>query len=307
MDISLRIKYIEEIASKLSIKQWAHIDLVLRQFGLPITDIWNSQDREAYVIGMIQDSSDDKIINLAKHLGLLDETTDLANIDLPIWKPRRFRLFVSHLSSDGEFAQQLQKELDQYYISAFVAHVDIKPTKEWLEEIVLALNSAHALVALMADAFHESEWTDQEIGVAVGRDILIVPVKYQLDPYGFIGKYQALKGENKAPDVLAQEIFQILLEHKLSSRRMIEAVVSMFEESYSFQNAKNNIGKLEQAQYFDEELAKRIRAAVNANGQISGSWNVPERVDRLIKRFNINLPPLPIEEPSVESNEEPAF
>jgi hypothetical protein len=48
------------------------------------------------------------------------------------------------------------------------------------------------LVALMTDNFHDSQWTDQEIGYAFARQVPIIAVRLGSDPYGFIGKFQAL-------------------------------------------------------------------------------------------------------------------
>ena len=77
-------------------------------------------------------------------------------------------------------------------ISCFVAHSDIEPTRTWQKEIEKALFSMDVLIALMTEDFSDSNWTDQEIGVAIGRNVLILPIRMGADPYGFIGKYQAI-------------------------------------------------------------------------------------------------------------------
>jgi len=59
---------------------------------------------------------------------------------------------------------QLKKSLELIGVSAFVAHTDIKPTTHWQEEIENALASMDAFVALLTEKFHESPWTDQEVG-----------------------------------------------------------------------------------------------------------------------------------------------
>jgi len=43
---------------------------------------------------------------------------------------------------------RLQSSLRRFGISAFVAHVDIDPTKEWQDEIEAALFSMDALAAI---------------------------------------------------------------------------------------------------------------------------------------------------------------
>jgi len=49
-----------------------------------------------------------------------------------------------------------------------------------------------SFVALLTGGFHDSLWTDQEVGFAFGRGVPIISVKLEIAPYGFIGKFQAL-------------------------------------------------------------------------------------------------------------------
>lgn len=61
----------------------------------------------------------------------------------------------------------------------------------------------------MNKGFKESEWCDQEVGYALGKGVLCIPLsKNGQMPYGFMGKIQAIKihrGEN-AQEVV-QEVF----------------------------------------------------------------------------------------------------
>ena len=191
---------------------------------------------------------------------------------------------MAHLAEQKEYATKLQSELHDYQISTFVAHVDIAPTREWQDEIELALNTADALVALLTPGFHQSNWTDQEIGFAMGRGILSVAVKLGQEPYGFISKLQAFQGEGKDEKKLAAEMFEAFLINKLSQRRMSLALLSKFENSFSFVEAKKNICLLERMDYWDPLFADRIREAVQSNDQIKRSFGVPEQAESLIRK-----------------------
>jgi hypothetical protein len=46
-------------------------------------------------------------------------------------------------------------------------------------------------VALLTTEFHDSDWTDQEVGYALARRVPIISVRMGRDPYGFLGKFQA--------------------------------------------------------------------------------------------------------------------
>lgn len=110
-----------------------------------------------------------------------------------------FRIFLSHISKFKAETAELKKRLKLFGVSCFVAHMDIKPSKEWQNEIELALASMDGFVALLTEKFHESAWTDQEVGFAFARRVPIVAVRLGLDPYGFIGKFQGLASNWKTP------------------------------------------------------------------------------------------------------------
>ena len=52
-----------------------------------------------------------------------------------------------------------------------------------------------AFAALMTEGFHDSDWTDQEVGFALARGVPVIAVKLGRDPYGFLGKFQALRAD----------------------------------------------------------------------------------------------------------------
>lgn len=109
-----------------------------------------------------------------------------------IWESQKFRLFLSHKSEDRKQTAALKSRLQLFGVSCFVAHEDISPTKTWQDEIENALATMDGFVAAMTENFHESYWTDQEVGYALARGVPIIALRLGRDPYGFIAKFQAL-------------------------------------------------------------------------------------------------------------------
>src|SRR5258708_21866172 len=166
---SQRVNLMKEISDRLGAESWPLIDTTLGQFGLPTSNNWSGAS-DGYVLKMIKDAGDEELIALAHHVGYQFElTSPPLRVDPPFWRKGMLRLFITHLATYKSFAAQLQQELLIYGISGFVAHNDIKPTLEWQAQIETALATCDALVALLHDKFHESKWTDQEIGFAMGR------------------------------------------------------------------------------------------------------------------------------------------
>lgn len=284
LSASQRIKLLTEISDRLQMEDWPLIDLTLSQFGLPTSDEWPG-NKNAYVIQMCKGGNDNLLIELAQHVGFLVEEVPKPGIDPPFWRKRMFRLFVSHLSLEKAFAAQLQEALLAYGISGFVAHNDIEPTLEWQTQIETALATADSLVALLHPAFHASNWTDQEIGFAMGRGLPVFSVRFGQDPYGFIGRFQGFVGGGKTPEALARELFDTYRKNKQTQKRMGEVLLNLFEDSSSFVAAKERIGYLEQLEVWDLSFVPRLEASAEANTQISGSWGVPDRAQALAKKW----------------------
>jgi TIR domain len=280
---SERVRLITQIGPLLSAETWPVIDLTLKQFGLRWSPSWPSNDKPSYIIEMITEASNEQLLSLASHVGI--ETSPRASmIEASFWKQGHFRLFIGHLAERKDFATSLQDGLANFHISAFVAHRDIEPTREWQDEIELALNTADAFVALLAEGFHASKWTDQEIGFAMGRGLLVIAVRLGEEPYGFIAKHQALQGRGKSADDLMLELYELLRDHKQTQKRIAEALVYRFEQSDSFKRAKDNIALLEDVRYWDEQLLERLRSAVESNRQIRESFGVPARAKQLTEK-----------------------
>lgn len=274
-----RIAIITDAARRLSTEEWSLIDLTLSQFGLPQTDEW-SGDKGSYVMQMLTGASGDSLIALAHHVGF-EIDSPASGIDPPFWKAGHIRVFLSHLAVHREYAGQLKDSLAGYGFSSFVAHSDIEPTAEWQNEIETALATCEVMLALLHKGFRHSAWADQEVGFAMGRGLPVFSIRFDEDPYGFIGRFQAFNGTGKSTDALAKEIFDVLRVHKQTQRRISEVLVSRFENSDSFQNAKENMGLLEELTVWNPSYSERIRKAVGSNSQIGNSWGVPERVEKL--------------------------
>jgi len=281
---SERINLIQEISKKLKNEDREIIDLTLRQFGLPTTDEWITPEfLGSYVMNMVDKASDEILSQLIHHINgedLGDETSK----SIDFWQPGQYKLFLSHVSAHKIEAAKLKEKLSDFHISTFVAHEDISPTKEWQDEIELALDSMDCLVALVTDDFHESYWTDQELGIGIGKGKLIIAVNCGGSPYGFLSKYQWLKSPDMDINKMSKDIFDILNKHSLSQKKFAEAIVNKFESSYSFQNAKENMSILEKINYLDSDLISRIKTAHDTNSQINGSFGVTYRVNQLINR-----------------------
>ena len=182
-----------------------------------------------------------------------------------IWKEDGFRVFLSHKSEFRKEAAAIKDRLRLFGIAAFVAHEDIHPTRAWQDEIECALATMDGFVALMTEDFHDSHWTDQEVGYAVARGAPIIAVRLGTDPYGFIGRFQALSGTWQEA---AEGIIGLLMTHE----RLFGTYVTLLRscQSWDYGNALANvlpsIGTLSSSQI------DALISVYNENGKLRGSF-----------------------------------
>jgi len=285
MKTSEKVDLIKRIGQRLATESWTDIDLTLGQFQFPPpSPEWTGGDKYSYCVERLQNGDEDSLLALGTHF--FDELpSDLTPIpkDLP-WAPNRFRLFLSHISADKRFVASIKARLTEKAIDCFVAHQDIEPTTTWVEQIEAALGTCDALAAILTEGFHKSDWTDQEIGVCVNRRVLIIPVRLGLDPYGFIGRYQALTPAAAEPEFVALGIFRILCKHELTAEKMSAALVSQFADSGSFADARAHARLLDEVTRWNPNLLREIEQAVEKNRQVRDSFRVPEIVRGIVER-----------------------
>jgi hypothetical protein len=143
--------------------------------------------------------------------------------------------------------------------------MDIHPTKLWQDEIEGALASMDGFVALLTDKFHESDWTDQEVGFAFARGVPIVPVRLGCDPYGFIGKFQAL---TSSWSKCVLDLVRILIKQD----RMFAAYVGALRQCPNL-DAGNKLGKVLPAiEHLTQSQVDELVAAFNETGELRGSF-----------------------------------
>lgn len=195
-----------------------------------------------------------------------------------IWKEGFLRLFLSHVSAHKVSVAKLKNELGRRGISAFVAHEDITPSLEWQNEIELALRSMHALAALLTPDFHPSNWTDQEVGFALGKGVLVVPIRLGSDPYGFIGKVQGLSGSLEQPVRVASLLATTLLNHPSTHRHMRKGLAFALDAADSYDTAIALSKVISTVNDFSEDEKVVILSACKSNDQVFNPTGVVSRV-----------------------------
>jgi hypothetical protein len=182
-----------------------------------------------------------------------------------IWGDEGFRVFLSHKAEVKKETAELKQRLRLFCISAFVAHEDILPTKAWQDEIENALASMDGFVALMTATFHDSDWTDQEVGFAFARGIPIIAVRLGKDPYGFIGKFQGLSSTWAKG---AEDLVRILIKND----RMFNAYVNALRKCPNWGSGNTLATALPGIERLTAAQVDELAVAYNETSELRGSF-----------------------------------
>lgn len=286
MDAGQRVNAIRETATVLASQPWPDIDLVLDQFGAPTVDIGDWDGPYGYVVEMLRSVDDDVLVRL--HQYVTGQATTSRGLEP--WQQGRLRLFVSHLYSQREIAGQIKTALALYGIDAFVAHDSIEPSLEWREVIDAALRSCDAAVALLHDGFHESNWTDHEVGYLLALRVPILPLVFDLDPYGFLAKYQGRKCASMTGGALTELIVRWLKQTPSTAASFADGLVSALENAGSFNMVRQILPLVEELPSLSPDQLRRLEAAARSNVNVKDGnvgWQpAPARIQALVARHN---------------------
>lgn len=260
---------IKRVASRLAAEDdWADIDLYLELFGFETTSIWEG-DQRSYVIHFLKSGNDDNLIALDQYLMGHSRPGDEP------WEGERFRLFLTHVHTQKQAAHSLKSCLHFFGVDAFVAHEDVQPGKKWQIVIESALQTCDALAGLLHEGFRESDWCDQEVGIALGRGIPVVPVHFDLIPYGFFGSVQAVNNAaDQLPKGLARNLILVLLEDKRTSGKLTQAIVDQLADATSY-NQANSLSRIlaQNAPLLSRDHAEQLRKAEKDNSQLQEAFH----------------------------------
>jgi hypothetical protein len=113
-------------------------------------------------------------------------------------------------------------------------------------------------------------------------------LKFDLNPYGFMGKLQAENCSNLEEHAIAQKIVEWLLRTPKLRDVTVDCLVRAFVKSGSFDNSRHLLLELENVETFTAEQLNGLDEATKANSQVRealiGKIPVPNRIRQLISK-----------------------
>ncbi len=191
------------------------------------------------------------------------------------------RVFLSYHHNARKTASRVKDSLSVLGMDVFLAHEDLEPSVEWQKEILRALKKCDVFIPLLTRSFHSSLWTDQETGIAVARGKVILPVRFSVLPYGFIGKFQALKAQKDLQES-CWKIAVNLASKSVFKKAVTEGVITAFLQSSNFEESARRARVLPKFEPFSIADLNRIVEGGAKSSQIYGGRVAREYVRKLI-------------------------
>jgi hypothetical protein len=284
-----RVHAVQKIVSSMKeMMSYDDVDIFFRTMKTPHPEL--DEDRgyslPEIVRAHLAKCTDTQLLDIGSQLGLDVPEADARRLgDSKYWLIDHFRLFLSHVHTSKKSAANLKQSLQRYSISAFVAHEDIEPSDEWRDEILRSLMSMNSLAAILSDDFSASKWTDQEVGVAVARDVLVIPISKGVQPYGFIAKYQSVNSANLTVGEVAAKVYKTICANQKTRDEMVECLTSTVSSSPNIADAIFKVGLLADVTDVPTGNWEKVRENVRATATLRDSREFVDALNAaLIKR-----------------------
>ncbi|MFP3257483.1 MAG: toll/interleukin-1 receptor domain-containing protein [Candidatus Nanopusillus acidilobi] len=219
------------------------------------------------------------------------------------------KVFISYSNEDKEIAGKVKKSLESLGLNSFLAHEDIVPSQEWQKEILNNLKEAKIFIPILTPNFKESDWTDQETGMAIAYDLEIIPISLKkrsktrvIDPYGFISRYQALRIEydpdtlNQNPDEIINDLQEKLADVLIHKENLTDKVkncyVNFLIESESYIDANIRSKFFNKFEPYNKEQLRKIILGYILNDQLNNAFGASNKIKTFINENLTELDPI---------------
>ncbi len=212
--------------------------------------------------------------------------------------------FLSYSHLDRHLAAKIDEKLIGYGFDVFLAHEDIEPSREWQEVILGRLSTCEVFLALLTDAFDESNWTHQEIGIAFARSPvrpIMVPINAGTGPVGFLARHQAINldpsrvtetfrpswGASKFRlsylDPLCLRIVRSIVDQSQRIANDVRAsLIKQLEKVESFDDAGIVTWKLSEIDGMTPEEINKVLEVATENSQVYGAGSAIPHIRSLV-------------------------
>ncbi len=181
-------------------------------------------------------------------------------------------IFLSHSNMQKELAGKLKRGIeDVIKCDVFLAHDDLEGGEIWAEGLRERIKNCDYFLVLLSEEYHDSDYTDQETGIAYAYDRLMIPISIDgTIPYGFMNKYQPIK-VSKLDKNAIREIAKQIISKDIPINERIDHYIQLLKNAYSFNNAIFLSELLPYDNEYSKEQINKLASIMIENDQVHGS------------------------------------
>ncbi len=126
-----------------------------------------------------------------------------------------------------------------------------------------------------------------EIGVAVERGVLVIPLIHGLNPYGFIPKYQGLSVADMNVSQVALEIFWILVTSPKTMTKMLSCLTETTIQSMTEEEALFKLSQFKAIRNLPTTHLIRLKESASTSSILMSGRSLVE-LNSLLSMYNID-------------------
>jgi TIR domain len=198
--------------------------------------------------------------------------------------------FISYSSEQKAEAAQIRAYLKGMSIESFMAHEDIAVSEEWRLELIDKIKSCDVFVAILSDRYIQSVWCMQESGMAVLREMTIIPISLDGTPSpGFMSHMQSKRIDLKNIDM--HLFLKPISRH--NAIFVTDKLINKLENSNDYRSAEYNFYNLMQySSIINDKQIQIIIECIKSNGQINFAHLCRKNyIPAFIKAFSDRISP----------------
>ena len=195
------------------------------------------------------------------------------------------QVFICHSSKDQECVKKLSTNLEIYYSLNVFSSDELKGGEGYPLQLITAIKKYDMFVVLLSKNFHNAEFTEQEVGIALAQNKPVLPLTIDgTIPFGYIKTTQAVTVDSNfdsLPNMLkiSTAIYDLFYINKSEK---INAIISNLEKAYSYSN-KNSLARMLEVdgEYAEHQLLKLKR--VLDNGELEETRVAKDRIKAILE------------------------
>ena len=196
----------------------------------------------------------------------------------------RTHIFLSYSTKDEDAAKIVKTELKNRGIDCFFAP-DYLRTGNFLDELKEKLKSSDAIIALLSQNFRESDYTNHELGFALGleKHRILICLDDTL-PYGLLKDEHGICCSESSVITTIQDIEEAVFKITKYEKEHIDDCIESLCASGNWYDAARRAEKIQDVAQFTKDQINKIANTIICNDQVRTSWDARPILNEILRK-----------------------